>query len=55
MRVTVTRLLVVVVPVALSCQYQVSPEGAGPMVSTVASQLLVTVGAAGVAGMLFTR
>ena len=47
---TVAALLAVLVPVALSCQYQVTPEGALPLVRLVLPQLLFTEGAEGVPG-----
>ena len=50
LRVTVAALLAVLVPVALSCQYQVTPEGALPLVRLVLPQLLFTEGAEGVPG-----
>ena len=47
--------LEVLVPLELvPCQYQVIPEGGVPRDSTLLPQLLVTVGAEGVAGDVFT-
>ena len=47
--------LEVLVPLLLvPCQYQMMPEGGVPRDSTLIPQLLVTVGAEGVAGDVFT-